>query len=45
MLRDLIEKYDLTVVNNEPICCGKWTRIRLCYLFEPFKILYTGNGH
>ena len=27
MLRDLIEKYDLTVVNNEPACCGKWTRI------------------
>ena len=23
MLRDLIEKYDLTVVNNEPICSGK----------------------
>ena len=27
MLRDLIEKYDLTVVNNEPVCCGKWARI------------------
>ena len=27
MLRDLIEKYDLTVVNSEPVCCGKWTRI------------------
>ena len=27
MLRDLIKKYDLTVVNNEPVCCGKWTRI------------------
>ena len=25
--RDLIEKYELTVVNNEPVCCGKWTRI------------------
>ena len=27
MLRDLIEKYDLTIVNNEPVCCAKWTRI------------------
>ena len=27
MLRDLIEKYDLTVVNNEPVCGGKLTRI------------------
>ena len=27
MMRDLIEMYDLTVVNNEPICSGKWTRI------------------
>ena len=26
MLRDLIEKYDLTVVNNEPVCGGKLTR-------------------
>ena len=26
-LRDLIEKYDLTVVKNEPACSGKWTRI------------------
>ena len=23
----MIEKYDLTVVNNEPVCCGEWTRI------------------
>ena len=27
MMRDLIEMYDLTVVNNEPIYSGKWTRI------------------
>ena len=29
-LRDLIEKFDLPVVNNEPVCClccGKWARI------------------
>ena len=23
----MIEKYDLTLVNNEPLCSGKWTRI------------------
>ena len=55
MLRDLIEKYDLTIVTNEPVCSGKWTRIhtqitkiknlRLCNLYELFKILYTGNDH
>ena len=27
MLRDLIDKYDLTVINTELICSGKWTRI------------------
>ena len=27
MLKDLIEKYDLTIVTNEPLCSGKWTRI------------------
>ena len=27
MLRNLIEKYDLTIVTNEPVCSGKWTRI------------------
>ena len=27
MLRNLIEKCDLTVVNNEPVCTGKQTRI------------------
>ena len=29
MLRDLIETYDLIVVNNEPVCRGKWTRITI----------------
>ena len=41
MLRALIEKYDLTVVNNEPICSGKWTRISTTNQNQKFVLDYA----
>ena len=35
MLIDLTEIYDLTAVNNELVCSGKWTSIRTTRIKNP----------
>ena len=41
MLRDLFEKYDLTVVNNEPARGGKLTRISTTNQNQKFILDYV----